>query len=32
MREFTFYIYKNKDKTGCLWLGMNKYSCYILNL
>lgn len=32
MHEFMFYIYKNKDKIGCLRLRMNKYSCRILNL
>ena len=32
MREFMFYIYKNKGKTGCLWLLMYKYTCNILGL
>lgn len=26
MREFTFYIYKNKGKIGRLWLLMYKYT------
>lgn len=32
MHEFMFYIYKNKDKIGCLWLLMYKYACSILAL
>lgn len=32
MREFMFYIYKNKGKIGHLWLLMYKYTCSILAL
>ena len=32
MREFMFYIYKNKDKIGRLWLLMYKYTRSILAL
>ena len=32
MYEFMFYIYKNKDKTGYLWLLMYKYTCSIFGL
>lgn len=32
MREFMFYIYKNKGKIGYLWLLMYKYTCSILAL
>lgn len=32
MREFMFYIYKNKDKIGYLRLLMYKYTCSIFAL
>lgn len=32
MREFMFYIYKNKGEIGRLWLLMYKYTCSILTL